>query len=85
MKLKKGMRVIPISKTPDGRTQGLENSVCWKNAKQRNQPFLYVIDCRKTHANSVDYPEILLSEDKNSSGGDYFLISDVTTYPATCE
>ena len=40
--VKIGMKVVPFRKTVDG-WSGLKESVQWKRAKDKNQPFLFVV------------------------------------------
>jgi len=75
--IKIGMRVIPLSKTADGRTQGLHSSAVWRMAEKINQPYLYVSGKRP----NGDYPEITLSIDRQGKDkGDFFLSSDVVRF-----
>lgn len=74
-----GMKVVPHSKTSDGRTKGLEKSSVWKKAKQRNQLFLYITRVR-FYRNGNGYPEVLLDVDRNTNSGDYFHIDDFNKY-----
>ena len=74
-----GMKVVPHSKTSDGRAKGLERSAVWRLAKSIGQPFLYVTRIRFTRKGS-EYPEVLLDTYRNSTSGDYFHVSDFTKY-----
>ena len=83
-KVKYGMKVVPHSKTADGMVKGLENSVVWKDAIKKGQPYLYVTSIRPKD----DYPECILTlnyKRKRSisfleMSGDYFLSSDFEKY-----
>jgi hypothetical protein len=76
-KFRHNQKVTPISKTSDGRTKGLENSVSWKRAQEKGQDFLYV---RKAPLNG-DYPEYMCSDEfKSEDKGDYFHERDLVKY-----
>ncbi|MCK5641549.1 MAG: hypothetical protein KAJ19_12170 [Gammaproteobacteria bacterium] len=68
-KFVKGERVVPISKTADGRVPGLENSVSWNRVKDSENPYLIV---ERTPLPD-DYQEYMCS-------GDFFHESDLTAY-----
>jgi len=71
--IKVGMKVIPHSKSAQGRTPGLKSSRVWKLAQQYKQPYLYV---NKIPAEG-DYQEYLLSNQYTLvRDGDYFLATD---------
>lgn len=72
------MKVVPHSKTAEGRIQGLENSKVWKNALDKNQPYLYVVWKRKPK----DYYniEVMLSDKEKDPIGDYFICYDFEPY-----
>lgn len=82
--VKFGMKVVPHSKTSDGRVQCLENSVVWQEAIKIGQPYLYVVSKKPND----DYPECVLSlKYKRKQAvhyfemtGDYFLSSDFEKY-----
>lgn len=78
-KVRHGMKVVPHSKTADGRSKGLEKSAEWNKALKMNQPYLYVTRIR-FNRNDDSYPEVLLGTEYGSDTGDYFLISDFTKY-----
>jgi len=72
------MKVKPHSKTPDGRVNGLENSVVWQKAQERGQDWLYIASKRP----NGDYPECLLALDWHGDKliSDYFLCEDFEKY-----
>jgi hypothetical protein len=72
--VKEGMRVVPHSKTAEGKTQGLENSVEWKRALAKGQPFLYV---RKVLTN-LDC--LLSATHKGFEKREYFSVEDFDPY-----
>lgn len=74
--IKMWMKVVPHNKTPDGRVNGLENSVVWKDALLNNQEFLYV--AHKPYPS--EYLECRLVLDYLGDGGDYFMCSDFKKY-----
>lgn len=74
-KFKIGDKVVPISKTMDGRIPGLENSACWKKALGMNQPFIYV---KRTPVED-GIPEYVCSHN-DVEGGDYFHERDLVEY-----
>jgi len=73
-----GMKVVPHSKTAQGRKLGLDKSVVWNCAKAIKQPYLYVIHIPA----DGNYKEFVLhfSNEDNPSGGDYFLANDFEPY-----
>lgn len=75
-KLKLWMKVTPHKKTADGRMIGLENSVVWQNAQQKNQDYLYIASKPLRH----EYQEYLLSLNYRDKCGDYFHVSDFEKY-----
>lgn len=76
-KYKIGQKVVPHSKTADGRTQGLENSVVWNAAISMGQPFLYVA---RTPLGVQEYQEYGLNYTQNQASFDYFHESDFEPY-----
>lgn len=68
-KFRKGQRVIPISKTADGRVPGLENSVAWNSALELGTPYLKV----ERSPRPDNYEEYLCD-------GDYFHERDLVAY-----
>ena len=66
------MKVIPHSKTADGRTPGLDSSVVWRDACRIGQPYLYVSFKRYQH----EYHECRLVLTKGLDNGDYFMSHD---------
>lgn len=75
-KFRLNQRVVPISKTSDGRIKGLENSVCWNRAKAVKQPYLFIT--RNTF--DGDYPEYMASPHPGKNVGDYFHERDLIPY-----
>lgn len=65
-----GTMVVPHSKSVFG---SLESSNVWKRAQAKNQNYLYV---NGYHADRL----LLIETVKNTSGGDYYLSTDVTLY-----
>jgi hypothetical protein len=75
--VRKGMKVIPHSKTADGRSQGLTSSAVYARMIKSGQPYLYVVKIRGQEKNDGDYKEVCLSNIENDpEGGDWFLASD---------
>ncbi len=72
------MKVVPHSKTAQGRINGLENSRAWNEALTKNQAYLYVVWKRKPK----DYYNIecMLSVNKTDPIGDYFICDDFEPY-----
>ena len=64
-----GDKVIPLTKTT---WSGLEDSQCWKRAKEKSQGFLYV--------NSYESDGTLTCGDNKGSSGDFFKESDLVLY-----
>lgn len=74
MRYKKDDKVVPHSKSIYG--QSLDDSVVYLNAKAKGQDFLYV-----DRYTTYDGQECLvLVEDENTTGGDYFFESDISMY-----
>jgi len=71
-KFKDGDKVIPINKTTIG-FEGLKDSIVWKRAQNKNQPFLYI---------KCSYPErqFYVCVDELGTAGDYFYESDLIPY-----
>lgn len=73
-KFKIGDKVVPVSKSYWG---GLEESIEWEKAQEKNQQFLFV--------NSFDGVKILCHYKKtNISTGDFFLEKDLVLYEEEC-
>lgn len=69
-----GMRVVPFQKT--AYTYGLENSGVWKDARNKNQEYLYVIDWDE------ELKCFVLSDENvnNEDDGDFFNPEDFKHY-----
>ena len=67
-----GQRVIPFQKTVDG-WGGLEYSI-WSNAKEREQPYLYILFWDE------DEGVFVLSDRKDDQSGDFFNPEDSEPY-----
>lgn len=75
--VKMWMKVVPHSKTAEGRVLGIENSVVWRMAQERCQNYLYVSFKRLPD----EYPECRLSLNYlDKKNADYFLCSDFEKY-----
>jgi len=70
MKLQIGKKYTPHLKSPG--FHGLENSNCWRRAKEKGNNFLYYTGVMDGHH--------CFNHDEQGVGGDYFLESDVTEY-----
>jgi len=68
-KFKVGDPVVPVSKSVGS---GFENSGTWNRAKERNQPFLFVVDFLGN--------AIVCDVNINSESGDFFLESDLIPF-----
>ena len=77
--LKLGMTVVPHSKTV-GDWGSLEESIVWKTALKRNQPFLYVVSIGDADEGDE---VIVLDHDPGTNNGDYFSVNDFTLYTAS--
>jgi hypothetical protein len=71
--VKIGMKVVPYAKT-SSIYAGLENSANWENAKEINQPFLYVADFDENRNNWI------LNYKSDTKNGDYFNACDFEPY-----
>jgi len=71
-----GSRVVPHSKTAEGRTLGLFRSAVWNKAIKDNKPYVYVTYKSPKGA----YPECVLSTEKDINDGDYFTAFDFEKY-----
>ncbi len=74
-----GMKVVPHSKSKNihQRVDGLDGSVVWNKAKERNQPYLYV------HGWEREYKVWLLAEipySPETFTGDFFLSKEFEPY-----
>jgi hypothetical protein len=73
--VKRGMKVVPHSKTVSNFGHDVEKSVAWRKAQANNQPFLYVVD--KTS-------NVWILNDKYSENmvidGDFFNAKDFEPY-----
>lgn len=73
--VKRGMKVVPHSKTVSSFGHDVEKSIVWKNAQVNNQPFLYVVDKSfKVWILNEKYSENMVID------GDYFRAEDFEPY-----
>jgi hypothetical protein len=75
-----GMKVVPYKKSAKGWTS-LENSIAWNNAKNKNQPYLYLTEIDAITGNG-DYCQVL-NDEKWDLDGDYFMWDDFEPYVET--
>lgn len=73
MKYNIGQKVVPVSKTVDG-WSSLNESSAWIYAKQKGQPYLYVVDY------DVAVGAYVLSDSIEDDSGEYFNESDIKPF-----
>lgn len=70
-KFTKGQKVVPISKSV---SRSLEDSIVWKEAKNSNQPFLFVSYYEE------EFDRYICSNISGIKDGDYFKEHDLVLY-----
>lgn len=77
MEFKVGDKVVPHSKTFFLFDETVNNSIVWKRACNKKQPFLYVTEVFKKSTGDI---YLMLDDHSDSVTGDYFMPHDVTLY-----
>ena len=73
--VKIGMKVVPISKSTGFGGTGLDRSYALREAKKRNQPYLFITGFEQ------DCPDIILcDQNKGTKTGDFFMPEDLIPY-----
>lgn len=71
-----GDKVVPHAKNGCGYAEDLNNEGNMKKAKEKSQPYLYIVRFNKEKDGDI----LVLSHSETATGGNYFLPTDVTLY-----
>lgn len=71
-----GDKVVPHAKNGCGYAEDFEDEGSWKAAKEKGQPYLYIIRFDEEKGKNI----LVLSDCKTETGGNYYLPTDVTQY-----